>query len=159
MWEIKSANTIIIIAPLILIGVIMLIAGFVVSPEAQTDDGHNLKLFLFVMGAIFTGSPVAMIGIMYVSNLRTLNRYKYLNQHGYRGRARIVDFNETGTEINNCPVIKFKLEIESDYKSPYVVDKKETMNLINLSKLHRDMMVDVLIDPDRPKKIMILWDF
>lgn len=159
MWEIKSTNTVIIIAPLVLIGLIMLIAGFVVSPEAQTDDGHNLKLFLFVMGAIFTGGPVAMIGIMYVSNLRTLSRYKYLTENGYRGRARIIDYSETGTEINNCPLIKFKLEIESDYRSAYIIEKKETMSLIGLSKLHRDMVVEVLIDPDKPKKIMILWDF
>ncbi|MCO6509612.1 MAG: hypothetical protein J5I65_02365 [Aridibacter famidurans] len=67
--------TLVVAVPLLLLGIGLIIAGFVVGDAAATADGFPLRIVFFVMGGGFVVAAVATIvfkvALMYLLNYLT----------------------------------------------------------------------------------------
>lgn len=76
---------------------------------------------------------------------------------GVRGRATVVDMHETGWTINDQPQLHLQLTVTADGGRPYPVDVTETIPLWASGRLVKGASLPVLIDPDAPEHLLVLW--
>lgn len=134
----------------ILIGVGMIVAGFFVSPEARTDDGHPLKTFLWMFGGSWL-----LIDLGLVVGIRLMAaRRKNVLETWLPATARILNASETGTYVNNMPKIKFTLEVTSDVHGTYQVEHREVISMIQVVAYGVGTVHEIRVNPGNPKKIM-----
>ncbi len=134
----------------ILMGVGMIVAGFLVSPAAETDDGHPLRIFLWAFGAFWLVSDLALILVINGMQARRRN----ILETWMHGTAKVVNASETGTYINNMPKIKFLLEVATDAHGVYQVEHSEVISMLNLASYGVGSSHEVRVDPDNPKKVI-----
>ncbi|MHA1614934.1 MAG: hypothetical protein ACTSYJ_08825 [Candidatus Thorarchaeota archaeon] len=134
----------------IIIGFI--IAGFLVSPDAKTDDGHPLNIFFWGMAGMFLLTNSTVVLWAYLSNRRREIREKTWMD----AEATILEVGETGTYINNQPRLRFKLFVNSPIHPPGEVVLKKVIPLLALSRYQQGATVKIKVSPDNPEDIMLL---
>lgn len=143
------------------IGIGFLISALYTDVAAMTDNGDmNLRSFFFMMGGIFTGLPIALFVTIGVFLARKRKRVAYLLEKGVRGKAKILDINDTGVMINNQPQVRISLEIHLPGYEVYTLEKKMIISFSGLSRIQIGMEVDVAVDPlnyKNPKMVGLLW--
>ncbi|NYB51264.1 MAG: hypothetical protein HVN35_01680 [Methanobacteriaceae archaeon] len=155
MWQVSNKLWVITTAPLVLVGVGMIVYGLMVSPEALNDDGYPLNNFLFIMGGAFIVFPLlGALGVYYYYK-RINDRETYLLNEGIRGEAEILSREQTGTYINEQPQVKFKLRITTPAET-YELEHKEIVNLLDMGSIPVGRKVTVMIHPDNPKDILLV---
>ena len=143
----------------LVIGGGLFFGGLFVSPSATTDDGYNLRYFLFFMGGFFMFMGAAAVSFSTLNFYLRRRRIEKLLEIGQRGKAKILDIKETGIEINDNPRLNFLLEMYFENQNPYRVWKKVTVLTEELYKMQVGSTVNVLGDPNDPqnsKRIEIL---
>lgn len=129
-----------------------IIAGFLVSPDAKTDDGHSLKYFFWMMGGIYLVTNGAIIAWVKLSNRRRQHREaNWLN-----GEATILEVGETGTYINNQPRLKFRLLVNSQYHPQSEVVVKKVIPLTALAQYQQGTVIQVKVNPENPEDVMLV---
>jgi len=103
----------------------MAVAGFLVSDKARTDDGYPLKPFLWIFAGFWVVMNFATVFIMGMIN----ERKRRLYEEGLDGTATILGVEETGTTINDMPVLRIRLRVNDGYHGEYEVVHKETTPL------------------------------
>jgi len=134
----------------ILIGVGMIVAGFLVSPEAETDDGHPLKVFLWIFGGFWLVSDLSLILVLRFMAARRRNAL----ETWLPATAKVLSVSETGTYINNMPKIKFALEVTSDSNGVYQVEHREVVSMVNIASYAVGSVHQIRVNPGNPRKIM-----
>ncbi len=134
----------------ILVGVVMIAAGFFVSPEARTDDGLPLKAFLWAFGGFWL---VMDLGVILVIRSMAARRANAL-ETWERGTAKVLSASETGTYINNMPKIKFTLEVSTDTHGVYQVEHREVVSVMNAASYAPGSVHEIRVNPGNPRKIM-----
>lgn len=76
---------------------------------------------------------------------------------GLRGRAVILDFEDTGTTINDNPRVRLRLEVTLENRAPYEVERKETVSRLSTGRLLKGESLPVVADPEDPEELRILW--
>ena len=135
---------------LIIVGFI--VAGFLVSPKAETDDGHPLNIFFWGMGGMFLLSNLGILAWVQLSN-RKRDRIEatWLDAEG-----KILEINETGTYINNQPKLRFRFFVNSPIHPPCEVVHKQVIPLTLLAQFKVGETISIKVSPDDPQDIMIL---
>ena len=136
----------------ILLGVAMITAGFLVSPEARTDDGHPLKTFLWTLGGLWLAID---LGILLFIRGMAAGRAKAL-ETWERGTATVLSASETGTYVNNMPKVKFTLEVSTGNHGVYRVKHREVVSLMNAAAYAPGSVHEVRVKPGNPRKIMFV---
>jgi len=149
LWTMNKGPMLFMMLP----GLGMLIASFLVSPEALTDDGYPLDVFLRAMGGFFILVNVIVFVVFHFINKR---RIDFL-QNGLDGTATVLAMEETGTTINDMPVMKLSLKVNDGYNPERVVVHKETIPLSRLVELKAGSVISVKVDRNRPDRIMLLY--
>jgi len=134
----------------ILIGVGMIVAGFLVSPEAETDDGHPLNVFLWIFGGFWLVSDLSLILVLRFMAARRRNAL----ETWLPATAKVLSVSETGTYINNMPKIKFALEVTSDSNGVYQVEHREVVSMVNIASYAVGSVHQIRVNPGNPRKIM-----
>jgi len=155
MWKVSNKLWIITTAPLLIVGVGMIVYGMMVSPEALTDDGYPLNIFLFMMGGAFIIFPFIGAFAVYYYYKRINDRETFLINQGIKGEAEILSREQTGTYINEQPEVKFKLLITTPYEGPYELEHKEIVNLLDMGSIPVGRKIPVMIHPDNPKDMIL----
>jgi hypothetical protein len=156
MWKTSNALWIITTAPLVIVGVGLIVFGFMTSPEALTDDGYSLQNFFYLMGGSFIIFPLLGAFGVYYYYKRINDRETYLMNEGIRGEAEILSRQQTGTYINEQPEVKFRLLITTPFDEPYELEHKEIVNLLDVGSITEGKRVPVMVHPDNPKDILLL---
>lgn len=155
MWQVSNKIWIITTAPLLLVGVGMIVYGTMVSPEALTDDGYPLNTFLYMMGGVFILFPLlGALGVSYYYK-RINDRETFLMNDGIKGEAEILSREQTGTYINEQPQVKFNLLITTPMDT-YELEHKEIVNLLDMGSIPVGKKVPVMVHPDNPKDIILM---
>lgn len=76
---------------------------------------------------------------------------------GIRGRAVILDFDDTGTTINDNPRVRLRLEVTLGDRAPYEVERAETVSRLSTGRLLKGESLPVVADPENPEELRILW--
>ncbi len=135
---------------IIIVGFI--VAGFLVSPKAQTDDGHPLNIFFWGMAGIFLLSNLGILAWVQLSN----RRRERIEATWFDAQAEILEISETGTYINNQPKIRFRLSVNSQIHPHCEVVHKQVMPLTVLAQYQVGNNITVKVNPDDPRDILIL---
>jgi len=76
---------------------------------------------------------------------------------GVPGQAQIVGLTQTSMYVNNQPVVEMQLQVTTAMRPPYVVTRRETVPLIMVGRLTSGHPLPVMVDPNRPDDLIILW--
>ncbi len=156
MWKINKVTLIFVALPFIVIGIIFIVLGFHTPPGARTGDGYPLDIFFFLMGGTFIVIIVAIIGGIILWNSRKLKEIEWFKKFGIPGTGEIISAEQTGVYINNLPQVRLKLNIITGAGSPYTITIKRVFNLLEIGKLIPGARLQLLIDPRRPQRVLIL---
>jgi hypothetical protein len=156
MWRIKPW-VIWTALPFIILGAIFIWLGWKADPAAQTDDGHSLKFFWYVMGAWFIGLTVLVYAGMIYFLGRSGRKVEKMRDAGLRGVATILSSGATGGEMNNMPQMEMELQVNVEGRPTYAVTHLEYVNPVNVPALHAGAQVPVLVDPADPRMLAIDW--
>ena len=129
-----------------------IVAGFLVSPDAETDDGHPLNIFFWIMGGMFLMSILGVLAYARFSN----RRRDRIEKTWFDAQAEILEMGETGTYINNQPRIRFRFHVNSPVHPPCEVVHKQVIPLTALSQFKVGNTIKVKVNPDDPRDLMIL---
>lgn len=92
---------------------------------------------MFLSMALTFGAPL----------LGSLSRRKVLKS-GRAGTARIVSANNTGTYVNNQPLVRFVLEVQRDDGSPFQAETEKIVGMTQLAQFQPGAAINVHYDPD-----------
>ena len=137
--------------PFLIIGGGLIVWGLFTPMGALTDDGYNLRYFLFILGGFFVILPLFLTGILGLASFVKQRRINDLMETGKQGKAIILKLEDTGTRINDNPRVKMLLEMHFEGYQPYQVWKKITLPLIRMSQVQVGQEVAVLADPNDPQ--------
>ena len=137
-----------------LFGVIIvgfIIAGFFVSPKAETDDGHPLNIFFWGMAGMFLLTNGGILLWVVLSN----KRRDRIDRTWLDAEAEILSISETGTYINNQPRIAFRLHVNSPVHPPCEITHKQVIPLTVLSQYQQGATIRVKVNPEDPSDILL----
>jgi hypothetical protein len=61
----------------------------------------------------------------------------------------VLQANETGTYINNQPMVWMELQVDLPGRDPYFMEKKMVVPYLQIDQVRPGSNVEVLVDPDR----------
>ncbi|OPX28501.1 MAG: hypothetical protein B1H09_07700 [Gemmatimonadaceae bacterium 4484_173] len=128
------------------------IAGFLVPDSAETDDGHPLNIFLWIMGGMFAVSMGAVLLYVNISN----RRMESIEQNWYDATAEIIDVSETGTYINNQPRLKFLLRVNYRYSPPAEIVHKQVIPLTSIARFSKGKTIKIKVNPENSEKVLLV---
>jgi hypothetical protein len=80
-----------------------------------------------------------------------------LRRDGLPGRATILEMTQTGTYVNQQPLVKLKLRIEGTGIEPFETEKRIVVPLIALGTLSNGRPLTVFVDPHDHEEFTIDW--
>lgn len=83
-------------------------------------------------------------------------RQAHLERHGIRGVALVLAVEETGTRINDNPVLKLMLQITAGAMS-FQAHHEEIVPPLLLSRVVPGSSIPILVDPQRPNVVALQW--
>jgi hypothetical protein len=108
------------------------------------------------IGQIWIGVAV-LVGVIYLIIGRRAARMEGMRQTGLPGTAQVLGMEQTGTYINENPVVKMKLQVQAQGLAPYQVEKKATVPLIAIGMLGTGRPLTVYVNPQDHEDIFIDW--
>ena len=129
-----------------------IIAGFLVSQKAKTNDGYPLNIFFWGMAGMFLLSNLGILLWVRLSN-RKRDR---IGKTWLDAQAEILEISETGTYVNNQPKIRFRLQVNSPVHPPCEVVHKQIIPLTAIARFQAGKTITVKINPENPQDIMLL---
>ncbi len=78
-----------------------------------------------------------------------------LLKNGISSQARIISVEDFGMKVNNVPVFKITLEINSSSQGVYQVTKNFYVPQFTLGELVVGKMINIKIDPNNPKNVAL----
>jgi hypothetical protein len=129
-----------------------IVAGFLVSPDSKTDDGHPLNIFFFGMAGMFALTTGGILVFAMLSNRRRAMR----EATWMDGTAEVLEVGETGTYINNQPKLRFLLRVSSPVHGTVDVVHKVVIPLTVLAQYQKGATINVKVNPEDPEEVMFV---
>jgi hypothetical protein len=108
------------------------------------------------IGQIWVAVSLLLVVIYSVVGRRA-KAARRLRQEGIPGRATILEMTQTGTYVNEQPMVKFRLRIEATGVPAYEVEERMVVPLIALGTLTSGQPLTVYIDREDHKRFTIDW--
>ena len=108
------------------------------------------------IGQIWVGVSLLLV-VIYLGIGRRAKAAQRLRQEGIPGRATILEMTQTGTYVNEQPLVKFRLRVEGTGVQSYEVEKRAVVPLIALGTLTSGRPLTVYIDREDHKRFTIDW--
>ncbi|MEO0185813.1 MAG: hypothetical protein ABIL22_07170 [candidate division WOR-3 bacterium] len=156
MWKLNKSALVLVVIPFIIIGIIFLVLAFNTRPDAKTGDGYPLRTFFLLMGGFYIVLIVALAGGILLWKRGQEKRLEWFKKFGVPGTAEIISVEQTGVYINNLPQVRLKLSVTTGMIAPYTLIIKKVFNFIEIGKLIPGAKLQVLVDPRKPKNILLL---
>lgn len=141
-----------------LVGIGMLVAGYMAAPGALTDDGFALDKFFYIMGAFFIIWPIVLFGVIKYFYRRAAAKIEYLKTNGLKGKARVLQMRRTGVSINRIPQVILDLDIKTDLGEKIQASYKKCVDPIYYSLIRPDVDLPVYVDPANKTAVHVAFD-
>ena len=126
------------------------------GPESIHVSGSSLSEMaesgnLITLGMI----PVILVvvGLTTLPFIRVLWPTEIKN--GVQAEARVLKLWDTGTTINDDPMVGFLLEVHPSSQMPFQAEVKQIVSRLQVANLQPDMRADVVFDPQNLKKVKL----
>lgn len=142
------------VGPLVLlpiVGVLVIGGGQALVQSMDLPWGDTL------FGVLLAGFIMVSIGLSLRMVLRPSMQRKKLSQNGVRGTGQLLAIQQTGTRVNDQPMIRFQIMVELPDRAPYIAIHNEVVPMIRLPQLVPGSNVPVLVDPTTPTLMAIAW--
>lgn len=153
MWELSKKWW--IISVILFLPPVFLIVGGLISPPESSREIPFIEQPVFG-GIMWLVMLIGMHVCMFAFLTHQKKKAEYFALNGLKASALILDAQETGTYINNCPKVEFKLQISVPGREQYEVIHKQCISHLSLAQFQQGLVKDVLVDPKNPKKIMFV---
>jgi hypothetical protein len=80
-----------------------------------------------------------------------------LRRVGVAGTARVLRATGAGTNPVGDPMVEMELAVELSGRAPYEVRQRTAVPRRRLDRLHAGGAVPVLVDPDDPQRLVVVW--
>lgn len=107
--------------------------------------------WMYALGALFAGTFVFLIASMIVGGLSN----QWTLASGQEAEAKILAIAETGTRINDNPVIDFSLQIQPANYPAFVAQARQTVSIIHLPSYQPGKIVNVKFIPGTDKVAIV----
>jgi hypothetical protein len=148
LWSVNVRWMLLFMLP----GVAMIVASFFVPENATTDDGHPLDTFLLLMGGFFVVVDLALVGFVSMRNRARMD----FARNALSGTAEVLEMSETGTRINDMPMVKFRLRVNDGYRPVREVVHKQVLSYLDLRDIHVGDTINVKVHRRKSGKLLIL---
>lgn len=82
-----------------------------------------------------------------------------IRAHGLPATATVLKIWETGTRINNNPVVGFLLEVHAEGLKPYTTETKALISILMIPQIQPGATLKVKYDPDNPNRVALdIWE-
>jgi hypothetical protein len=116
------------------------VAGLIARPAG---DHAWSELFLVVSGVLFVASILLLTGAPIVSAIH--NRAVLAN--GLPAQATILKVSDTGTTINNDPVVRLLLEVQPPDQPTFQAETERLISRLQIPQVQPGAVVQVKYDP------------
>jgi len=130
-------------------------------PEVTELTGLFAGISALTVLAICGGTIVTLVftaAIMFLV-IRLLRKMvgpdRSVLESGIPAKARIVGVRQTGMLVNNQPQIAFQLEVHPPTGTPYQVETKAVIPMVNIPQFQPGAEVPVKIHPADPSKVVL----
>jgi len=155
MWQVSKGLLLGVMVPFLLIGIGLLIAGFLTSPEVLADDSSPLKIQYYLMGASCILFPSISYAGVLLYYKKANDRVSFLVGKGILGVAEILSCQQTGFYINELPQVKFLLLITLPGRQSYQTEHKDVVSMLDLGSINVGAKLPVFVDPNNEKNILL----
>ena len=111
--------------------------------DAQAVESIFTSPWMYAMGALFAGTFIFLIASLIVGGLSN----QRILSSGQEAEAKILAIADTGTRINDNPVIEFSLQIQPANYPAFVAQARQTVSIIHLPSYQPGKIVNVKFIP------------
>lgn len=108
------------------------------------------------IGQIWVGVAVLLM-VLYTFMTRRADRVARLRATGIPGTAQILELTQTGTYVNNQPMVKLRLRVEAPGVATFEDERREIVPLVSLGMLSSGGTLPVYIEPADHSRYVIDW--
>jgi hypothetical protein len=114
------------------------------DPEAaQTAESLLTSPWMYALGVLFAGTFIFFIASLIIGGLSN----RRILASGKDAEAKILTIADTGTRINDNPVIDFSLQVQPASYPAFVAQARQTVSAIHLSSYQPGKIVTVKFIP------------
>jgi hypothetical protein len=124
-----------------LVGPIFLVVYFALGPLSRPYVG-----WMFYVGLLITAADVLIALALTNYGVKSSAKTQFLEQQGVLALAQVTGIGETGTRINEQPVVKVSLHIEGPGLTPFDVQDRVIASVTKLPMITSRKLV-VLVNP------------
>jgi hypothetical protein len=130
----------------VLVGAMMGLPQVVPANHAETVQIVSVVVFMLII--------FATLGIVLGKGSRVKAR---LAKVGVQGRAQVVSATETGTRVNNKPLIAIQMLVQAPGLQPFTAIHKEVVSHVNMGRIQPGSQVAIVVDPKDRTQMVIDW--
>lgn len=102
------------------------------------------RIGLSISGVLCGTSTLLLVGAPIISALRN----RSILADGVPASAKILEISDTGTTINNNPVVRLLLEVQPDDRMPFQSETERLISRLEVAQYQPGQVVQVKFDPD-----------
>jgi len=141
-----------------LVGIGLIVGGFLVDPQAMTDDGLlRARTLLFLLGGFFTVLPLGLGFVIKGLAAKGRKRKQFFLENGIEGTATVLSYDRTGVLVNHNPELEFNLRVVTDSGREFSTEVEQVVGLENLPKLREGMELPAYVHPENEDEVWIDW--
>lgn len=140
---------------MVLVGTALIIAAYFAPPEAQTNDGYQLKLFLYIMGGAFAGSTLIFLAFFLLYSFFRDRKREYLKTNGRRGEAEISKTELTGVIVAGKPQFKLLLRVWTFDRPPFMISYSFFADAEEIRNLTVGRKLTIYVDKENAKNVYV----
>lgn len=138
------------------VGIVLILTALEITSSAPSQiPGLTIREEILLVGVLFVTVTPLFSALLFLSLRRRARSADRLEREGISATARIMDFQPTGTTINNLPEYHFSLHVESADGRAFDTDMKSCVSLLNLHKLEIGRTCRARLDPDGGSGIIV----
>lgn len=125
-------------------GIFIGLIGFPEGSYAWTEMPTLTRYSMIATGVMFGFAMLVLFG----SPLLSCWTNRRVRREGQRATAEILEMWDTGTTINENPVVSFRLEVHPIAGAPFVAETQQLVSRLRIQKYKPGTTVDVRYDPE-----------
>jgi len=80
---------------------------------------------------------------------------KQVRENGISASAEVLEIWDTGTRLNDNPVVGFRLRVTVDNGEPYEAETKNVVSIVHIPQVQPGAILPVKVDPDDPQRVAL----
>ena len=140
-----------------MIGLMFLVVPVVLAGSFLSETVVEPELQPFFIGGLVVVTTLFSFAVVFGALFKGAARRKVLLREGVDGSAKLMVVEQTGTQVNDQPMLRLRMIVEVAGRAPYAVVHKEVVPHIRLAQLQPGIHLPVKVDPKDPRNMAIAW--